>query len=189
MPQHEAASAKDEEKAQGCKEQWAEVRDKLVQLVLEGNADVARYGDMITDEHACTRFLRGAKGKVDKGMGIVQSSPHVRKVVNRPMRTSPMNQSACLVIVIILLCIKSYIHQKSERFYCVTTVGVTLFLLHSEVLMHAAVDMFKEHLEWRVSYKVENITDEDFSDLKERQELYWGGRDKDGVMTLMWRLR
>ena len=53
----------------------------------------------------------------------------------------------------------------------------------------SGVEMFKEHLEWRVSYKVETITDEDFYDLKEHKELYWAGRDKDGVMTLMWRLR
>jgi hypothetical protein len=48
--------------------------------------------------------------------------------------------------------------------------------------------MFKTHLEWRVKYNLDAIVDEDFSDLKEHKELYWGGRDKDGVMTLMWRL-
>ena len=63
----EATYPKDRGKTNECTDQWEQVRDKLVQLVHEGNADVARYGDMITDEPACTRFLRGAKGKVDKG--------------------------------------------------------------------------------------------------------------------------
>ena len=49
--------------------------------------------------------------------------------------------------------------------------------------------MFKAHLEWRIRYKLEGIVDEDFSDLKAHNELYWGGYDKDGVMTLMWQLR
>ena len=93
-----------------------QVRDGLVRIALDGNADVGRYGDMITDAGACSRFLRGAKGNVGK-----------------------------------------------------------------------AVTMFKEHLEWRVRFGVESVVDEDFSDLKAHQELYWGGRDKDGVMTLMWR--
>jgi hypothetical protein len=95
-----------------------QVRDKLIDLAESGNADVARYGDMITSELACTRFLRGAKGKVDK-----------------------------------------------------------------------AVEMFETHLTWRTRYKVETIVDEDFSDLKAHNELYWGGQDREGVMTLMWNLR
>ena len=55
--------------------------------------------------------------------------------------------------------------------------------------MGRAVALFQAHLEWRVRYKLDAIVDEDFSDLKAHDELYWGGRDKDGVMTLMWRLR
>jgi len=94
-----------------------QVRDHLAKLALDGNHDVSQYGDMITDEATCTRFLRGGKGVVSK-----------------------------------------------------------------------AVDMFKGHLEWRVKYKLDKIADEDFSDLKEHGELYWGGMDKEGVMTLMWRL-
>jgi hypothetical protein len=94
-----------------------QVRDKLIDLAEKGNADVARYGDMITNELACTRFLRGGKGKVNK-----------------------------------------------------------------------AVEMFEAHLAWRVRYKVETIVDEDFSDLKAHNELYWGGRDREGVMTLVWNL-
>jgi len=96
----------------------AQVRNKLIDLAESGNSDVARYGDMITSELACTRFLRGAKGNVDK-----------------------------------------------------------------------AVEMFETHLTWRSRYKVETIVDEDFSDLKAHNELYWGGQDREGVMTLMWNLR
>ena len=95
-----------------------QVRDGLIKVALNGHADVSRYGDMITDEMACSRFLRGAKGNVKK-----------------------------------------------------------------------AVEMFQANLEWRVRYKLDSIVDEDFSDLKEHHELYWSGRDKDGAMTLMWRLR
>ena len=95
-----------------------QVRDGLIKLALDGDANVSRYGDMIADEAACTRFLRGTKGNVVK-----------------------------------------------------------------------AVEMFQEHLEWRVRYKLDSIVDEDFSDLKQIHELYWSGRDKDGVITLMWRLR
>jgi hypothetical protein len=98
-------------------ELWQQVRDGLVQLAQEGNADVARYGDLITNEAACCRFLRGAKGNVCK-----------------------------------------------------------------------AVDMFRKHLEWRIQYGLESVVDEDFTDLKAHEELYWTGRDKDGVVTLMWRL-
>ena len=94
----------------------SQVRDRLIQLARDGNVDVERYGDQITDAAACSRFARGAKGNVAK-----------------------------------------------------------------------AVDMFKTHLEWRMSYNLESIVDEDFTDLKAYDELYWGGRDKDGVMTLMWR--
>ena len=95
-----------------------QVRDKLIKLVRDGNTQIERFGDMITDEKACTRFLRGGKGNVGK-----------------------------------------------------------------------AVDMFKAHLEWRIRYNLETIVDEDFSDLKGHGEVYWGGCDKDGVMTLMWQLR
>jgi hypothetical protein len=95
-----------------------QVRDKLAELVRDGNTQVELFGDMITDEAACTRFLRSGKGNVSK-----------------------------------------------------------------------AVDMFKAHLEWRIKYKLECIVDEDFSDLKAHNELYWSGNDKDGVMTLMWQLR
>jgi len=92
------------------------VRDGLVKLAQDGNEDVARYGDLITSEAACARFLRGAKGDAGKG-----------------------------------------------------------------------VAMFRKHLEWRVQYGLESVVHEDFQDLKAHGELYWGGRDKDGVMTLMWR--
>ena len=95
-----------------------QVRDRLIKLVGEGNKQIEIYGDMITNEAACTRFLRGGKGNVNK-----------------------------------------------------------------------AVDMFKAHLEWRIRYNLETIVDEDFSDLRVHEELYWGGCDKDGVMTLMWQLR
>lgn len=94
------------------------MRDQLAQLAVDGNVDVARYGDMIIDEAACTRFLRSGKGNISR-----------------------------------------------------------------------AVDMFKGHLEWRVKYKLDTIVNEDFSDLKKHDELYWGGEDKEGAMTLMWRLR
>jgi hypothetical protein len=94
-----------------------QVRDGLVKLAEGGNSAIARYGSMLTDQHACCRFLKGGKGNVRN-----------------------------------------------------------------------SIEMFKTHLEWRVKYNLDAIVDEDFSDLKEHKELYWGGRDKDGVMTLMWRL-
>jgi hypothetical protein len=63
------------------------------------------------------------------------------------------------------------------------------FLRGAKGNVKSAVNMFRTHLEWRVRYKLDTIVDEDFTDLKEHGELYWGGRDKEGVMTLMWRLR
>jgi hypothetical protein len=94
-----------------------QVRDQLIKEA-SANSSVARYGDLITDEAMCTRFVKGCKGYVSK-----------------------------------------------------------------------SVEMFKAHLEWRVDYQLDTIVDEHFPDLEAPNELYWAGRDKDGVMTLMWRLQ
>ena len=68
-------------------------------------------------------------------------------------------------------------------------VTCSRFLRGAKGNVGRAVAMFQAHLEWRVRYKLDAIVDEDFADLKAHDELYWGGKDKDGVMTLMWRLR
>jgi hypothetical protein len=86
-----------------------QVRDALIARALAGNAAIAKYGDLVTNEHACERFLLSSKG-------------HVR----------------------------------------------------------TAVEAFQLHLEWRVAFALEAVVDEDFADLKDVNEIYWGGRDKDG---------
>jgi len=58
-------------------------------------------------------------------------------------------------------------------------------LQHTATQVDRAEEIFKKHLEWRVEYKLDAVVFEDFSDLKKHQELYWGGRDLDGVMTFM----
>ena len=72
----------------------------------------------------------------------------------------------------------------------ITDRGVCMrFLKAHKGKVHKAVDAFKAHLEWRVEYGFDNIVTEDFDDLKKFKEVYWGGRDLDGTMTLIWRQR
>ena len=52
-----------------------------------------------------------------------------------------------------------------------------------------AIKEMKAHFKWRDEYRVDTIVDEDFSDLKGRQEVYWAGVDKNGVPSLTWILR
>jgi len=52
-----------------------------------------------------------------------------------------------------------------------------------------AFEQVSLHLHWRRDYEVDTITEEDFSDMKAYGELYWTGRDKNGVPTLTWILR
>ena len=72
----------------------------------------------------------------------------------------------------------------------ITDRGVCMrFLKAHKGNVHKAVDALKAHLEWRVEYGFDNIVTEDFDDLKKFKEVYWGGRDLQGTLTLIWRQR
>ena len=60
----------------------------------------------------------------------------------------------------------------------------TLTTPHAWLQVDKAVQFLTAHLEWRDSYKLEDVVLEDFQDLKRHEELYWAGRDLDGTMTL-----
>jgi hypothetical protein len=65
-------------------------------------------------------------------------------------------------------------------------LAIERFLKAHKGDVRQAFEQMKAHLHWRNSYKVDSITDEDFSDMKARGELYWTGHDKNGVPTLTW---
>ena len=80
------------------------------------------------------------------------------------------------------------------------------FIEGSKGNIEAAEEMLRKHLEWRHAYNLDSITEEDFSGLEAHGttrpwdtmatwyqlflfagEVYWAGRDFDGVPTLTWR--
>lgn len=97
---------------------WEKIRQRLVQMALDGDEDVDYYGDIISDRGAIERFLSAAKGNIDK-----------------------------------------------------------------------AADQMRAHLQWRRKFNVDELPEEDFSDMKAWGELYWGGTDNQGVQTMTWILR
>ena len=87
-----------------------QIRDKMIDLALNGNEAVDRYGDLITNKGACYRFLKAHKGKV-------RYSPAPAPTATPPSPHPPPSQTRPIP------------PQVDE-----------------------AVDSFKKHLEWRVSY-------------------------------------
>ncbi|CAN0291771.1 unnamed protein product, partial [Hapterophycus canaliculatus] len=50
-----------------------------------------------------------------------------------------------------------------------------------------ALKMLLEHLEWRISYKLDTILDEDLSHARVSHEFYWSGFDREGRPCLVFR--
>mmetsp|Transcript_14047 Transcript_14047/g.32364 ORF Transcript_14047/g.32364 Transcript_14047/m.32364 type:complete len:548 (-) Transcript_14047:156-1799(-) len=67
--------------------------------------------------------------------------------------------------------------------------AIRRFLAANKGNVDKALHQFVKHLKWRQDYQLDTIVDEDFSDMLELGEIYWAGKDLEGVPTLTWLLR
>jgi len=67
--------------------------------------------------------------------------------------------------------------------------AIRRFLAANKGNVDKALHQFVKHLKWREEYQLDAIVEEDFSDMLELNEIYWAGKDLEGVPTLTWLLR
>ncbi|CAM9380218.1 unnamed protein product, partial [Phaeothamnion confervicola] len=81
---------------------------------------------------------------------------------------------------------------KTNQLVCryweiLTDFTLSRFLTARNGNVELAAQLLLDHLEWRVSYKIDGILQEDFSDIASEKEFQWFGFDLTGHPCLLWR--
>ncbi|KAJ3333574.1 Motile sperm domain-containing protein 2 [Blyttiomyces sp. JEL0837] len=88
---------------------------------------------------------------------------------------------------------QSFIRAAKDRchrhpmFYTITDDELKRFLLYQKGNAQAAMKSVMGTLDWKMSYRIDTILEEDFSDMDRCGKLRWCGRDKEGHPIMVWR--